>query len=131
MSANHSCHKHSFQAENQKIRNSHVVINSEGDIVSVYHKLHMFDVDIPEKNTRVMESDYVIPGERIVPPVETPVGKVGLAIVSFNCGLNVCVSPNYHSDSFFLFQVFLTHSLPKLTIVDLPKSTIVDLIIHA
>lgn len=40
----------------------------------------MFDVDMPEKSTRIMESDYVIPGERIVPPVETPVGKVGLAI---------------------------------------------------
>jgi hypothetical protein len=51
----------------------------------------MFDVDMPEKSTRIMESDYVIPGERIVPPVETPVGKVGLAIVSFNCGLILCV----------------------------------------
>jgi hypothetical protein len=68
----------------------------------------MVDVDIPEKNTRGMESDYVIPGERIVPPVETPVGKVGLAIVSFNCGLNVCVLPNYHSHPFFVFQMFLT-----------------------
>lgn len=75
-----------FQADNEKIRNSHIVINSEGDIVSVYHKVHMFDVNMPEKSTRIMESDYVIPGERIVPPVETPVGKVGLAIVSFNCG---------------------------------------------
>ncbi|GFG35911.1 hypothetical protein Cfor_05267 [Coptotermes formosanus] len=68
------------KADNEKIRNSHIVINSEGDIVSVYHKVHMFDVNMPEKSTRIMESDYVIPGERIVPPVETPVGKVGLAI---------------------------------------------------
>jgi len=59
----------------------------------------MFDVDIPEKNTRIMESDYVIPGERIVPPVETPVGKVGLAIVSFNSS---CV---------FLLIAIQTHSL--------------------
>ena len=50
----------------------------------------MFDINIPEKNTRIMESEYVIPGERIVPPVDTPIGKLGLAIVSFNCGL-VCV----------------------------------------
>ena len=103
-----------MQADNEKIRNSHVVINSEGDIVNVYHKVHMFDVDIPEKNTRIMESDYVIPGERIVPPVETPVGKVGLAIVSFNCGLIMRVSPIYHSDSFFVFQVFLTLSSPVM-----------------
>lgn len=73
------------------MRNSHIVINSEGDIVSVYHKVHMFDVDIPEKKTRIMESDYVLPGERIVAPVETPVGKVGLAIVSFTCRVITCV----------------------------------------
>ncbi|XP_021933022.1 nitrilase homolog 1 isoform X2 [Zootermopsis nevadensis] len=68
------------KVDNEKVRNSHIVINNEGNIVSVYHKIHMFDVDIPEKNTRIMESDYVLPGERIVAPVETPVGKVGLAI---------------------------------------------------
>lgn len=71
----------------------------------------MFDVDIPEKSTRIMESDYVIPGERIVPPVETPVGKVGLAIVSFNCGLIKCVLPNYHSNPFFVFQVLLMYGI--------------------
>lgn len=98
-----------MQADNEKIRNSHVIINSEGDIVSVYHKVHMFDVDIPEKNTRIMESDYVIPGERIVPPVETPVGKVGLAIVSFNSGPINCVSPNYYSDPSFVFQLLLMY----------------------
>ena len=69
----------------------------------------MFDVDIPEKNTRIMESDYVIPGERIVPPVETPVGKVGLAIVSFNYGPIKRVSPNYHSDPSFVFQALLMY----------------------
>ena len=41
----------------------------------------MFDLDIPGK-VRLCESDYTIPGERIVPPVATPVGKVGMAIVS-------------------------------------------------
>ena len=59
-----------------------MVINSEGQVVSVYRKIHLFDVNIPEKNIRIMESDYVVPGDEIVPPVETPVGKVGLAIVS-------------------------------------------------
>lgn len=68
------------KVDSEKVRNSHIVINSKGDVVSVYHKVHMFDVDIPEKNTRIMESDYVLPGDRIVAPVETPVGKVGLAI---------------------------------------------------
>ena len=30
-----------------------------------------------------MESDYVLPGHMIVPPVRTPVGNLGLSIVSF------------------------------------------------
>ena len=30
-----------------------------------------------------MESDYVLPGQMILPPVRTPVGNVGLSIVSF------------------------------------------------
>lgn len=89
------------------MRNSHIVVNSGGDIVSVYHKVHMFDVDIPEKNTRIMESDYVLPGEKIVAPVETPVGKVGLAIVSFSCGVITSVSPNScHYKPFIPFQAF-------------------------
>lgn len=30
-----------------------------------------------------MESDYVLPGQMILPPVRTPVGNLGLSIVSF------------------------------------------------
>jgi hypothetical protein len=94
--------------DSEKVRNSHIVINSEGDVVSVYHKVHMFDVDIPEKNTRIMESDYVLPGERIVAPVETPVGKVGLAIVSFSsrvitCRIVMCFKQTLHFLQFFYF----------------------------
>jgi hypothetical protein len=62
----------------------------------------MFDVDIPEKNTRIMESDYVLPGQRLVAPVETPVGKVGLAIVSFCCRVVTCVFVNLLSFTDFL-----------------------------
>ncbi|XP_069701548.1 deaminated glutathione amidase-like isoform X1 [Periplaneta americana] len=68
------------KVDGQKVRNAHVVINNSGDIVSVYRKIHLFDVDIPEKKLRIMESDYVLPGDKIVEPVDTPVGKVGLAI---------------------------------------------------
>jgi hypothetical protein len=79
----------------------------------------MFDINIPEKNTRIMESEYVIPGERIVPPVDTPIGKLGLAIVSFNCGLVcvcVCVSHSIITDPFFVFQVFLMYGIDVSTI---------------
>jgi len=49
----------------------------------VYQKAHLFDLNIPEKGIKLMESDYVLPGQMILPPVRTPVGNVGLSIVSF------------------------------------------------
>ena len=63
--------------------NTHVIINSAGEVVDTYSKTHMFDLDIPGK-VRLCESDYTIPGTKIAPPVTTPVGKVGMAIVSNN-----------------------------------------------
>jgi predicted amidohydrolase len=67
----------------EKVRNSHVVIDGKGDIAAVYQKAHLFDLNIPEKGIRLMESDYVVPGQMILPPIKTPVGNVGLSIVSF------------------------------------------------
>ncbi|PSN40498.1 Nitrilase and fragile histidine triad fusion protein NitFhit [Blattella germanica] len=69
-----------LQKVGEKVRNAHVIINSDGEVVSKYHKIHLFDVDIPEQNVRLMESEFSIPGDEITPPVETPVGKVGLSI---------------------------------------------------
>jgi len=77
----------------KRVFNSHLIINSSGDIVSNYHKIHLFvrhvrpklscreclglhdpqDVDIP--GTRIMESDTTVPGDKIHDPVETPAGK--------------------------------------------------------
>ncbi|GLH07924.1 Uncharacterized protein GBIM_13306 [Gryllus bimaculatus] len=64
----------------EKVRNAHVIINSGGEIVAVYHKTHLFDIDMPDKSVRLRESDYVEPGKQIVPPVLSPVGNVGLCV---------------------------------------------------
>lgn len=64
----------------KQIYNSHIVINNEGDIVDIYRKLHMFDVDTPD--FRFRESDVVKPGDKIVLPIQTPIGELGLQIVS-------------------------------------------------
>uniref|UniRef100_T1GAZ6 bis(5'-adenosyl)-triphosphatase n=1 Tax=Megaselia scalaris TaxID=36166 RepID=T1GAZ6_MEGSC len=61
-----------------KIMNAHVVINDLGDIVAVYRKLHMFDVNTPA--FRFRESEVVEAGKKIVPPIETPIGQLGLQI---------------------------------------------------
>lgn len=78
----HEAVVNSDQSEGTKqIYNSHIVINSDGEIVEIYRKLHMFDVDTPE--FRFRESDVVKPGDEIVLPIKTPIGELGLQIVSF------------------------------------------------
>ena len=62
--------------------NTHLLINDEGSIVGKYDKLHTFDVELSDKSV-MNESSYVEKGKRIVPPIPTPAGNVGLAVVSF------------------------------------------------
>lgn len=45
--------------------------------------MHLFDMDNKNTGVRLMESDYVLPGQKIEPPILTPVGKLALSIVSF------------------------------------------------
>lgn len=65
----------------EKISNAHLIINSCGEVMEKYQKLHLYDVDTPEFKFR--ESSVVNGGQRIVPPLETPIGPLGLMIVSF------------------------------------------------
>lgn len=63
----------------RRISNSHVILDSEGHVVSVYRKTHLFDVDL-QSGVTLRESGFTVPGAEIVPPVSTPGGKVGLAV---------------------------------------------------
>lgn len=63
-----------------KVNNAHVIIDNSGKVVSVYRKIHLFDVELPEKNIRLKESDYVNAGKEIVCPVPSPVGHIGLGV---------------------------------------------------
>ncbi|KAJ0055786.1 hypothetical protein NL108_011413, partial [Boleophthalmus pectinirostris] len=64
----------------RRIYNSHIIINNKGDIVTVYRKAHLFDVELPEKGVSLKESASTIPGPSLIAPVQTPIGKVGLGI---------------------------------------------------
>ncbi|XP_018594749.1 deaminated glutathione amidase isoform X2 [Scleropages formosus] len=64
----------------RRIYNTHLIINGMGHIVSVYRKCHLFDVELPEKKVSLKESAFTIPGQSLSPPVQTPIGKVGLGI---------------------------------------------------
>ncbi|WP_413285740.1 carbon-nitrogen hydrolase family protein [Vibrio sp. MA40-2] len=56
-----------------------LVINSNGERTAYYDKLHMFDADVEDKQGRYRESEIFQAGNDVV-VVDTPVGKVGLAI---------------------------------------------------
>ncbi|XP_044040516.1 deaminated glutathione amidase [Siniperca chuatsi] len=70
---------HEWESD-RRIYNSHVIINDKGDVISVYRKSHLFDVELPEKGVSLKESAFTIPGHSLVSPVQTPIGKVGLGI---------------------------------------------------
>ena len=61
-----------------------MIINEEGNIVSEYRKIHLFDVDLTHRvqgGTHIQENKYIAPGTDIPDPVFSPVGYVGMSIV--------------------------------------------------
>ncbi|XP_070557901.1 deaminated glutathione amidase-like [Ptychodera flava] len=71
-------HRKDERADSKRLFNSHVVVDNHGDIAAVYDKTHLFDIDI-KGHVRLKESDFTIPGSEIAPPIDSPVGKIGLA----------------------------------------------------
>ncbi|RSH78283.1 Carbon-nitrogen hydrolase [Apiotrichum porosum] len=73
-----------------RVYNTHVLIGADGSLLARYRKLHLFDVELaqtnedgtPAKPKRTGESDRIIPGGEIVPPI--PIAGVG------NIGLEIC-----------------------------------------
>ncbi|XP_047359555.1 nitrilase and fragile histidine triad fusion protein NitFhit [Vespa velutina] len=66
--------------DKEKVSNTHILIDNEGNLVSKYRKIHLFDMDNKETGVRLMESDYVVKGDDIVPPICTPIGNLALSI---------------------------------------------------
>jgi len=64
-------------ATDDKVSNSHIIVNDQGDIVEVYRKQHLFDVAIPG-GAVLMESKTTLPGPARAAIVDTPIGRVGL-----------------------------------------------------
>ena len=62
-----------------KYYNAHIIIDINGEIKSVYRKIHLFDVDIDSKNI-VRESNIAEPGPVEPNVVETPLGRLGLSV---------------------------------------------------
>ncbi|KAJ6171034.1 hypothetical protein N7470_000101 [Penicillium chermesinum] len=67
------------RAAEERLKNCLIWIDDKGVITQNYQKIHLFDVDI-KGGPVLKESANVQPGSEIVPPFDTPVGRVGLAI---------------------------------------------------
>lgn len=63
---------------NHKVRAACLVYNPTGNLAARYDKIHLFDVTLSETEIH-HESNVIEPGSHIV-VVDTPIGKVGLAI---------------------------------------------------
>lgn len=56
-----------------------LLFDERGRCVTRYDKIHLFDVEIPERDERYRESATVAPGSELV-VVPTPIGRLGLAV---------------------------------------------------
>jgi predicted amidohydrolase len=63
----------------KRVANASLLIDAAGRRVARYDKIHLFDVVIPGRNEKYLESSHVTPGRRIV-VADTPVGKLGLSV---------------------------------------------------
>lgn len=62
------------EGDDHRNYNCTVVINSDGEIVSTYHKTHLYDA------FGYKESNTIKPGDQFFEPVDTPFGKIGLFV---------------------------------------------------
>lgn len=65
--------------DQQKPFTTTLVIDADGNEVARYNKIHLFDADVADSNGQYRESDNFSAGDGVV-VVDTPVGKLGLAI---------------------------------------------------
>ena len=61
----------------ERVYNTHLIIDQTGSIKATYHKIHLFDVSIPNE-VELRESNTTAPGKEIV-VCDSPFGKLGLS----------------------------------------------------
>ncbi len=63
----------------ERVYGACLVVDDNGDTQAIYRKIHLFDVDLVDKQESYRESRSMYPGEDIV-TVDTPCGRIGLTI---------------------------------------------------
>ena len=73
----------SLEENAQRVNAASLVFNDKGEIVARYNKIHLFDVEVDNKESQskdiYKESDTFEPGKEVV-IVNTPFGRIGLSI---------------------------------------------------
>ncbi len=62
-----------------RVANASLLYDDTGKRVARYDKIHLFDVAIPGRDEKYLESTHVTPGRKVV-TADTPVGKLGLSV---------------------------------------------------
>lgn len=68
------------EADDPRPRAACLVLDDSGSEVARYDKVHLFDVEVGDKQGRYCESDTFCPGAPHAVVVSTPVGQLGLAV---------------------------------------------------
>jgi nitrilase len=63
----------------RRVVNASLLYDGNGKRVARYDKIHLFDVTVPGRNERYLESKHVTPGESVV-VADTPVGRLGMSV---------------------------------------------------
>jgi len=63
----------------ERVAAASLLFDERGRCITRYDKIHLFDVEIPERDERYQESATVVPGSELV-VVPTPIGRLGLAV---------------------------------------------------
>jgi deaminated glutathione amidase len=63
----------------RRVANTSLLYDEAGKRVARYDKIHLFDVTVPGRNERYLESKHVMPGDSVV-VVDTPVGRLGMSV---------------------------------------------------
>jgi len=67
------------QASGERNAQACLVYNSQGGRAARYDKIHLFDVELPDRAESYRESATMAPGDQVV-AVDTPAGRLGLSI---------------------------------------------------
>ena len=64
--------------DKDRVMASTITYNEKGKQVSLYNKIHLFDVTLPKSKESYNESKYFMPGDKIE-VIDTPIGRAGIA----------------------------------------------------